>query len=228
MMLSPGMYLAKDIVTMAKDLSTEFVQLVSSKCKEITESEHRANIQPHHVLKALQELGFEYFVTEVEERSKEFKEIVKAENLRKRERRKTGADRAGMSEEEQILLQQQMFAEAHALSAAAFKSAAAMHAAYEQAMAAQQHAQAGPGAAHPHYPYPQYQQQQQHMQQAGGSDLVQQRQAGHGPSGGGGGGGGCVGGWGPAGATDMEDDYDEDDDDDDDEEEEDNNECVSE
>ncbi|GLC43155.1 hypothetical protein PLESTB_000857200 [Pleodorina starrii] len=209
-LVPPDMRIANDTVDLVIACCTEFIQLMSSESNDVATRENRSIIHPDHVLRALTELGFQSFVGEVTMSWNNFKEDAKTAHSRKADLRKTGAEHAGLSEEEQILLQQQMFAQARAQSMTTSESAAAMHAAYEQAMAAQQHAQAGPGAAHPQYPYPQYQQQQQ---QAGGSELMQQRQSGHGPSGGGGGGGGSGGGGGPAGASDMEDDDEELDDD---------------
>lgn len=44
---------------------TEFVQLLSSEANEVSTREKKSTIQPDHVIKALQELGFAEFLEEV-------------------------------------------------------------------------------------------------------------------------------------------------------------------
>lgn len=133
---------------------TEFVQLLSSEANEVSTREKKSTIQPDHVIKALQELGFAEFLEEVTAAWEGHKEESKskllslsapggvrhqgracrrcqqgegkvtvislrkvllptgmlvvpavccaATNSHKAALRKTGADQAGMTEEEQV------------------------------------------------------------------------------------------------------------------------------
>ncbi|KXZ53060.1 hypothetical protein GPECTOR_8g54 [Gonium pectorale] len=144
--MPPDMRVANDTVELVIACCTEFIQLVSSESNEVATREGRSIIHPDHVLKALTELGFPGFVGEVTSAWDTFKEETKTAHSRKADLRKTGAEQAGLTEEEQILLQQQMFAQARAQSMTTSESAAAMHAAYEQALAAQAAAQAAAAA----------------------------------------------------------------------------------
>lgn len=123
---------ANDTVDLLIECCTEFIQLVSSEANEVATKEQKHTIQPEHVVKALQELGFDEFVAEVSSTWEQFKQDLKSSS--KINLRKTIADQAGLTEEQQIALQQQMFAAARARSLhpepAATNQAAAIAAAY--------------------------------------------------------------------------------------------------
>lgn len=105
---------ANDTIDLLIECCTEFIQLVSSEANEVATKEQKHTIQPEHVVKALQELGFEEFVAEVSSTWEQFKQDLKSSS--KINLRKTIADQAGLTEEQQIALQQQMFAAARARS----------------------------------------------------------------------------------------------------------------
>jgi hypothetical protein len=111
------------------------VQLLSSEANEIATKEKKNTITPEHLLKAIRDLGFTDFIEEVTATMEQHKEESKGEMLswfmdaraqadlrqplcptasssHRKEMKKTGADREGLSEEEQIRIQQEMFAAA--------------------------------------------------------------------------------------------------------------------
>lgn len=103
---------AGDAVDMIIECCTEFVHLISSEANEIATQESKTIIHPEHVVKALEQLGFKEWVASVMQAW----EVWKVENkgVQKVGGRKTMADKAGLTEEQQIALQQQMFAAARA------------------------------------------------------------------------------------------------------------------
>ncbi|KAG2425532.1 hypothetical protein HXX76_013576 [Chlamydomonas incerta] len=136
-LLPPDMRCANDTVEMVIACCTEFIQLLSSESNEVATREGRSIIHPDHVMRALTELGFQDFVGEVNATLHTFKEETKTAHSRKADLRKTGAEQAGLTEEEQIALQQQMFAAARAQSMTTSEVAASMTASYDRmAMAA--------------------------------------------------------------------------------------------
>ncbi|GMH34296.1 hypothetical protein BSKO_02130 [Bryopsis sp. KO-2023] len=102
--------LAGDTMDMLIECCTEFVSLVSSESNDVSNCEKRNTIHPEHVLRALRELGLQEFVKEVTNTWEAWKEESKCTH--KPGNRKTAADAAGLTEEEQIALQQQLFAAA--------------------------------------------------------------------------------------------------------------------
>ncbi|KAJ9528559.1 hypothetical protein QJQ45_020461 [Haematococcus lacustris] len=134
--------IAGDASDMIIACCTEFVNLVSSEANEVATRENKQTIQPEHVLQALNELGFADFTEEVTDTWNCFKEEAKASHTQKANLRKTGADHAGLTEEQQIILQQQMFAAARAASMTSADNATAMAAMYQAQLAAlgQKHA----------------------------------------------------------------------------------------
>mmetsp|Transcript_14711 Transcript_14711/g.36667 ORF Transcript_14711/g.36667 Transcript_14711/m.36667 type:complete len:214 (-) Transcript_14711:258-899(-) len=142
----PGdMRVASDTMEMLINCCTEFIQLVSSEANEVSSRTHKATIAPEHVVKALEELGLPELLPGVMEAWGAFKEEAKASHTQKANLRKTGAESAGLTQEEQIALQQQMFAAARAASMTSADNAAAISAAYKAQLAAA--GQAGGAAA---------------------------------------------------------------------------------
>lgn len=93
---------------------TEFVHLVSSQANEVSEKEKRTTVNPEHIITALEELGFSELVAGVREYWEEWKADTKAAG--KGAKSKSLAAASGLSEEQQIALQKQLFAAARARS----------------------------------------------------------------------------------------------------------------
>eukprot|EP00951_Prasinocladus_malaysianus_P007311 scaffold52609_cov47-Prasinocladus_malaysianus.AAC.4 len=111
----PGdMRLSSDCNDKMIECCEEFISLIASEANEVSSKDGKSTILPEHVVSALGELQFHDFVGPVQEVWQKYK----AENKHgeKKLSKKSGADKAGMSEEEQIALQQKMFAAARARS----------------------------------------------------------------------------------------------------------------
>ncbi|MEW5302649.1 MAG: hypothetical protein WDW38_008055 [Sanguina aurantia] len=114
---------------------TEFVQLLSSEANDVCTKQGKKSVNPEHVLSALTALGFDAFVAEARQTSEQSHAEAKSVSTHKAAKRKTGADQAGLTEQEQIDMQQKMFADARAQSMTTHESAAAMRQIYEQQLA---------------------------------------------------------------------------------------------
>ncbi|KAL9940271.1 hypothetical protein V8E36_000976 [Tilletia maclaganii] len=92
----------RDIVL---DCCVEFINLVSSESNEICEKGSKKTIAPEHVVQALKDLGFESFIKHVQDVQQEHKKLVKD-----RERKNTRMESSGLSQEELIRRQEELFA----------------------------------------------------------------------------------------------------------------------
>ncbi|KAJ1729753.1 negative cofactor 2 transcription regulator complex subunit ncb2 [Coemansia biformis] len=99
---------AKDTRDLLLDCCNEFIHLIASESNEICEKEAKKTIAAEHVLAALQELGFEKYVGEVQEAYDEHRKQL----IKDRDRKSTKLSQQGMSEEEMLRSQQLLFAEA--------------------------------------------------------------------------------------------------------------------
>jgi down-regulator of transcription 1 len=142
----PDMRVAADVVDLLLECCTEFVQAVSSEANDACGRGGRSTVTPEHVLGALSALGFSSFEPAVREAWDAFRD--EAKNAPRLGARRSRAEEAGMTEEEQIALQQRLFAAARQRSAhAAGADAAAVDAAYASAAAAAAAGGGGEGAA---------------------------------------------------------------------------------
>ncbi|ODV91200.1 hypothetical protein CANCADRAFT_2916 [Tortispora caseinolytica NRRL Y-17796] len=82
----------------------EFIGLLTTQANEIAESESKKTIGGEHVMKALKELGFAEYVDSMDEVIEEHKEIVKI-----RERKNTKFQESGLTEEELLRKQEELF-----------------------------------------------------------------------------------------------------------------------
>ncbi|CAD7699615.1 unnamed protein product [Ostreobium quekettii] len=112
--MPPELRLAGDATDMLIECCTEFVSLVSSESNEVSTEEKRNTIYPEHVIRALRALGFQEFVPDVTAAWEHWKQGNKCGQ--RNGGKKSAADAAGLTEEEQIELQQQLFAAARARS----------------------------------------------------------------------------------------------------------------
>ncbi|GBF90014.1 hypothetical protein Rsub_02720 [Raphidocelis subcapitata] len=113
-------YMPPDLRTSAEttekllECCTEFVNVVSAQANELATSDKKLTIAPEHVLRALEALGFGDYVEDVRAAWDLLKEESK--NAPKLAGRRTKAEEAGLSEQEQIRMQQELFAQARARS----------------------------------------------------------------------------------------------------------------
>ncbi|KAI9501617.1 negative cofactor 2 transcription regulator complex subunit ncb2 [Coemansia spiralis] len=107
-MLPDDITCAKDTRDLLLDCCNEFIHLVASESNEICEKEAKKTIAAEHVLTALQELGFEKYVTEVQEAYDEHRK----QQTKDRGRKSTKLNQLGMSEEELLRSQELLFAQA--------------------------------------------------------------------------------------------------------------------
>ncbi|EZF34445.1 hypothetical protein H101_02024, partial [Trichophyton interdigitale H6] len=87
-----------------EQLKVEFITLISSEANEISEKEAKKTIACEHIEKALTDLGFGDYVPDVLAIAEEHKEQLKT-----REKRTNKIDQSGMSHEELLRLQQELF-----------------------------------------------------------------------------------------------------------------------
>ncbi|CAO3682502.1 unnamed protein product [Umbelopsis vinacea] len=95
---------AKDTRNLLINCCVEFIHLIASEANEICEKETKKTIAGEHVISALQTLGFEDYVEEVDEVYKEHKKQQKD-----RDKRSTRLENSGISEEELLRQQELLF-----------------------------------------------------------------------------------------------------------------------
>lgn len=98
---------ARDARDLLIDCCVEFITLISSEANEIAEREAKKTIATEHIDKALKELGFPEYVGEVLASAGEMKESLKT-----REKKTSKMDQSGLTQEELLQQQQELFASA--------------------------------------------------------------------------------------------------------------------
>ncbi|KAK9712485.1 negative cofactor 2 transcription regulator complex subunit ncb2 [Basidiobolus ranarum] len=106
-MMPDDIVCAKDTRDLLIDCCVEFIHLIASEANEICEKEAKKTIAAEHVIVALQTLGFENYLPEVQEVFKEHKKQQKD-----RDRKSSRLENSGMSEEELLRNQALLFAQA--------------------------------------------------------------------------------------------------------------------
>ncbi|KAL1956668.1 hypothetical protein VTO42DRAFT_6918 [Malbranchea cinnamomea] len=101
---SSGQTFSKDARDLLIECCVEFITLISSEANEISEKEAKKTIACEHIEKALTDLGFGDYVPDVLAVAEEHKE-----QLKNREKRTSKFDQSGMSQEELLKLQQELF-----------------------------------------------------------------------------------------------------------------------
>ncbi|KAK9909525.1 hypothetical protein WJX75_003668 [Coccomyxa subellipsoidea] len=104
--------LASNALDLLLECCGEFVQLVYSEANTVSEEEKKSTINPEHVVRALDSLGFSSLLEDVNAYLKEVKESDQKRSLQRHDSK--AAEQNKMSEEEQIALQKKLFAEARA------------------------------------------------------------------------------------------------------------------
>eukprot|EP00898_Chlorokybus_atmophyticus_P003740 jgi/Chlat1/4367/Chrsp29S04514 len=107
-LLPEDVRVANDTRDIIAECCVEFINLLASEANEICAREDKRTIAPEHVLKALESLGFNEYLEEVNAAYEQHK----AEALDSPRARFSSP--TGMTEEEAIAAQQRMFAEARA------------------------------------------------------------------------------------------------------------------
>ncbi|KAK9792025.1 hypothetical protein WJX73_003722 [Symbiochloris irregularis] len=101
---------AADTSDLISRCCSEFVQLVSSEAAELSTEEKKSTIGPEHIVRALERLGFDDYMGDVQSTWHQLKDDQKG--TQRLGGRKSLAEASGMSEQEQVDLQQQLFAAA--------------------------------------------------------------------------------------------------------------------
>ncbi|KAL9055100.1 MAG: hypothetical protein Q9162_003770 [Coniocarpon cinnabarinum] len=83
--------------------------MVAGEANEISEKDAKKTIAPEHVTAALKELGFPEYINPVQDAAEEFKKQQAG-----RERKQNKMERSGLTEEELIRQQEELFRNANA------------------------------------------------------------------------------------------------------------------
>ncbi|EGO01736.1 hypothetical protein SERLA73DRAFT_70905 [Serpula lacrymans var. lacrymans S7.3] len=100
---------AKETRDLIIECCVEFIHLISSEANEICEQESKKTIAPEHIIGALKRLGFDSFTTEVEDVLKDHKQQQKD-----REKKVSKLEQSGLTEEELLAKQEELFAASRA------------------------------------------------------------------------------------------------------------------
>ncbi|TFK56065.1 histone-fold-containing protein [Heliocybe sulcata] len=100
---------AKETRDLVIECCVEFIHLISSEANEICEQESKKTIAPEHIISALKRLGFESMLAEVEDVLKDHKQLQKD-----REKKVSKFEQSGLTEEELLAKQQELFAASRA------------------------------------------------------------------------------------------------------------------
>ncbi|TRM68350.1 histone-fold-containing protein [Schizophyllum amplum] len=100
---------AKDTRDLIIECCVEFIHLLSSEANDVCEKESKKTIAPEHIISALKTLGFDSFTAEVEDVLKDHKQAQK-----EREKKVSKFENSGMTEEELLAAQEELFAASRA------------------------------------------------------------------------------------------------------------------
>lgn len=102
-MLPPDLVFAKETKDLLIECCVEFVHLISSEANEICEREAKKTIAAEHVIKALEELGFQGYIDEIHQVISDHKK-----QQRTREKKQSKLETSGMSQEELLRQQEEL------------------------------------------------------------------------------------------------------------------------
>ncbi|KJA24500.1 hypothetical protein HYPSUDRAFT_38520 [Hypholoma sublateritium FD-334 SS-4] len=100
---------SKETRDLVIECCVEFIHLISSEANEICEADSKKTIAPEHIISALTRLGFTTFAPEVESVLKDHKQQQKD-----REKKVSKFEASGMTEEELLAKQEELFAASRA------------------------------------------------------------------------------------------------------------------
>eukprot|EP00029_Vermamoeba_vermiformis_P008354 TRINITY_DN3883_c0_g1_i1.p1 TRINITY_DN3883_c0_g1~~TRINITY_DN3883_c0_g1_i1.p1 ORF type:complete len:198 (+),score=38.36 TRINITY_DN3883_c0_g1_i1:37-630(+) len=93
---------ARDIIL---NCCIEFIHLLSSEANEYCEKENKKTISAEHIVKSLQSLGFESYIKDVKQAQDKLKiDLAEKPKMQKK------LEKSGLSEEELLKMQQELFA----------------------------------------------------------------------------------------------------------------------
>lgn len=96
--------IAKEAREAITECSIEFIMILSTQLNDIAEKEAKKTIAPDHVVKALEELGFQNYLEIVNKILDEHKELLKG-----KEKKNNKFQNSGMTEEELLRKQEELF-----------------------------------------------------------------------------------------------------------------------
>ncbi|KAI4608850.1 hypothetical protein J4E83_008889 [Alternaria metachromatica] len=99
-----GMTFAKDSRDLLIECCVEFITLISSEANEIAEKDAKKTIACEHVKAALEELDFGDYVPAILEVAQDYKK-----QQQNREKKQTKIEQSGMTEEQLIAAQEELF-----------------------------------------------------------------------------------------------------------------------
>ncbi|KAF5333672.1 hypothetical protein D9611_002212 [Ephemerocybe angulata] len=100
---------AKETRDLVIECCVEFIHLISSEANDVCEEESKKTIAPEHIITALKRLGFDSFTTEVEDVLKDHKAQQKD-----RDKKVSKLEQSGLTEEELLAKQEELFAASRA------------------------------------------------------------------------------------------------------------------
>ncbi|EOR04995.1 hypothetical protein E3P77_00458 [Wallemia ichthyophaga] len=109
-MLPPELTVAKETRDLLIECCVEFIHLVSSEANEACEQDSKKTISPEHVVAALKTLGFETYLKDMEEVLKDHKAQAKVKSAWDKERKGSRLAASGMTEEQLLAQQEELFA----------------------------------------------------------------------------------------------------------------------
>ena len=95
---------SKDFRDSLTDACVEFIQLIASEANELAEKDNKKTIACEHIVTALKELEFDEYIPTIQESAEEFKK-----QQAHREKKQSKIEQSGMTEEELIAQQQELF-----------------------------------------------------------------------------------------------------------------------
>ncbi|CAG8393186.1 unnamed protein product [Penicillium salamii] len=101
---SSGQTFSKDARDLLMECCVEFITLISSEANDISEKEAKKTIACEHVEKALRDLGFSDYIADVLAVAEEHKQQLKS-----REKKQSKMEQSGLTEEELLRQQQELF-----------------------------------------------------------------------------------------------------------------------
>ncbi|KAK9313852.1 histone-fold-containing protein [Lipomyces starkeyi] len=102
--IPPDLVFSRETRDALIECCVEFIGLISTQSNDIAEGEAKKTIASEHVIKALQELGFADYIEPIREVIQEHKETQKG-----RERKVGKFEASGMTEEELLRKQEELF-----------------------------------------------------------------------------------------------------------------------
>ncbi|QSL66360.1 hypothetical protein MERGE_000738 [Pneumocystis wakefieldiae] len=102
-MIPQDLVFAKETKDLLIECCVEFVHLISSEANEICEREAKKTIAAEHVIKALEELGFQSYIDEIQQIVLDHKKLQKT-----REKKQSKLETSGMSQEELLRQQEEL------------------------------------------------------------------------------------------------------------------------